>query len=61
MKELDKKAVERQEEVLKYLTRDMREEETEEIVIIENIGDFVSEARILASISKYRNKSAELL
>ncbi|KMT21582.1 terminase small subunit [Clostridium cylindrosporum] len=63
MRELDEKAIARQEEVLKYLTKVMRGEETEEVVVIENIGDSMSEARIVKKQvgAKDRNKAAELL
>ena len=51
------------EEVLKYLTKGMRQELYEEVVVIENIGDYQSEARtITKQISlKESNKCAELL
>ncbi|MEG2538065.1 MAG: terminase small subunit [Clostridium sp.] len=63
IKELDDKAIARQEEVLKYLTKVMRGEESEEVVVTENIGDFMSEARIIKKQvgAKERNKAAELL
>ena len=63
IKELDEKAIARQEEVLKYLTKVMRGEEMEEVVVTESIGDFMSEARILKKQVgiKERNKAAELL
>lgn len=52
-----------QDEVLKYLTGVMRNEESEEVVIVEGTGDGCSEARVIkkdASI-KDRVKAAELL
>ncbi|WP_300383900.1 terminase small subunit [Clostridium sp.] len=51
------------EEVLKYLTKGMRMELEEEVVVTENIGDYMSEAKIVKKqISiKDANKCAELL
>lgn len=51
------------EEVLKYLTKGMRMELEEEVVITENIGDYMSEAKLVKKkISiKDANKCAELL
>ena len=52
-----------QNEVLKYLTSVMRGESQSEVVVIENIGDFTSEARTMqkAPDEKERLKAAELL
>lgn len=52
-----------QDEVLKYLTSVMRGETQSEIVVVENIGDFMSEARTMkkAPDEKERLKAAELL
>ena len=52
-----------QDEVLKYLTKVLRGESQSEIVVIENIGDFTSEARTMkkAPDEKERLRAAELL
>jgi phage terminase small subunit len=52
-----------QDEVLKYLTRVLRGESRSEVVVVENIGDFMSEARTMkkAPDEKERLKAAELL
>ena len=52
-----------QDEVLKYLTQVLRGESQSEIVVVENIGDFTSEARRIqkAPDEKERLKAAELL
>ena len=51
------------EEVLKYLTKGMRMELEEEVVVTENIGDYMSKAKLVKKkISiKDANKCAELL
>lgn len=52
-----------QDEVLRYLTSIMRMEKTEEVIVVEGIGDGCSEAKIIekrVSI-KDANKAAELL
>lgn len=51
------------EEVLRYLTKGIRQELFEEVVVIENTGDYRSEARVIKKrISlKESNKCAELL
>ncbi|NBI08230.1 terminase small subunit [Senegalia massiliensis] len=63
LKILQDKRIAKQEEVLEYLTRAMRGEETEEVVVIESKGDFESKARIIKKqlSGKDRNKAAELL
>lgn len=50
-------------EVMEYLTRVLRGESQSEIVVVENIGDFTSEARRIqkAPDEKERLKAAELL
>lgn len=50
-------------EVMQYLTKVMRGEETEEVVVTENIGDYMSEARTVKKdiSAKDRLKAAELL
>ena len=52
-----------QDEVLKYLTAVMRGESQSEVVVVENIGDYMSEARTMkkAPDEKERLKAAELL
>lgn len=52
-----------QNEVLKYLTAVMRGQTQSEVVVVENIGDYMSEARTMqkAPDEKERLKAAELL
>lgn len=52
-----------QDEVLKYLTAVMRGQTKAEVVVVENIGDYMSEARTMkkAPDEKERLKAAELL
>lgn len=61
--EKEDKLIAKQNEVLKYLTSVMRGESKSEIVVVENIGDFISEARTMekAPDEKERLKAAELL
>lgn len=63
LKELEDKRIAKAEEVLQYLTSAMRGEIKEEVVVVENIGDFASEARIVEKQigAKERLKAAELL
>ena len=63
MKEKEKELIADQDEVLKYLTSVLRGESKSEIVVVENIGDFTSEARLLQKNpdEKERLKAAELL
>lgn len=63
MKELESKRIAKAEEVLEYLTRVLRGEETEQVVVTENIGDFISEARVIDKelSAKDKIKAAELL
>ena len=63
LKEKDKKRIATQDEVLQYLTSVMRGELTDENIVTENIGDFMSEARIIETKvkPKDRNKAAEML
>lgn len=63
MKELEDQRIAKADEVLKYLTRVIRGEETEQVVITENIGDFMSEARVVNKelSAKDKIKAAELL
>ncbi len=63
MAEKEKELIADQDEVLKYLTSVLRGESHSEIVVVENIGDFTSEARKIqkAPDEKERLKAAELL
>lgn len=63
MKELEDTRIAKADEVLKYLTRVIRGEETEQVVVTENIGDFMSEARVVDKeiSAKDKIKAAELL
>ena len=63
MAEKDKRLIADQDEVLKYLTSVLRGESESEEIVIENIGDFTSEARTMkkAPSEKDRLKAAELL
>ncbi|UYO61823.1 terminase small subunit [Acetobacterium wieringae] len=51
------------QEVLEYLTAVMRNEITEEVVVVESIGDFQTKAKTIEKDCsvKDRNKAAELL
>ena len=61
--EKEKELIADQDEVLKYLTSVLRGKSQSEVVVVENIGDFTSEARLLqkAPDEKERLKAAELL
>ena len=63
MAEKEKNLIADQDEVLKYLTSVLRGESESEEIVIENIGDFTSEARTMkkAPSEKDRLKAAELL
>lgn len=63
LKQLESERTADAKEVLEYLTRVMRGEEVEEVVVTENIGDFMSEARTVKKdiSAKDRLKAAELL
>jgi phage terminase small subunit len=63
MAEKQSKLIADQDEVLKYLTSVLRGETQSEVVVVENIGDFRSEARTMqkAPDEKERLKAAELL
>lgn len=63
MAEKEAELIADQNEVLKYLTQVLRGESQSEVVVIENIGDFTSEARTMkkAPDEKERLKAAELL
>lgn len=59
MKQLEEEAIADQAEVLKYLTRVLRDEETEEVLV--NIGNFEQEIQPIKVSAKDRIKAAELL
>ena len=63
MAEKEKSLIADQDEVLKYLTSVLRGESESEEIVIENVGDFTSEARTMkkAPSEKDRLKAAELL
>ena len=63
MKEKEKNLIADQDEVLKYLTSVLRGESESEEIVVESIGDFMSEARTMkkAPSEKDRLKAAELL
>lgn len=63
MAEKEKKLIADQDEVLQYLTSVLRGESRSSVVVVENIGDFTSEAREMqkAPDEKERLKAAELL
>lgn len=63
IKELDDKKIAKQEEVLQYLTSVLRGESKSAIVVVEGLGDGVSEARTVKKTpdEKERLKAAELL
>ena len=59
MKKLEEEAIADQTEVLKFLTRILRDEETEEVLV--NIGNFEQEIQTMKVSAKDRIKAAELL
>ena len=63
MSEKESELIANQDEVLQYLTSVMRGKTTAEVVVVENIGDYMSEARRIekAPDEKERLKAAELL
>lgn len=63
LKELDEKRIAKAEEVLQYLTRVMRGEETEQVVVMEGMGEGISRAITVEKqvSAKDRIKAAELL
>ena len=63
MAEKESELIANQDEVLKYLTAVLRGDSQSEIVVVENIGDFRSEARTMqkAPDEKERLRAAELL
>lgn len=63
MAEKESELIADQNEVLKYLTSVLRGETQSEVVVVENIGDYMSQARNVqkAPDEKERLKAAELL
>lgn len=63
MAEKESELIADQDEVLKYLTSVMRGQTQSEVVVVENIGDYMSQARTMqkAPDEKERLKAAELL
>jgi phage terminase small subunit len=63
MKEIEDKQIAKAEEVLKYLTKIIRDEESEEVIVVESIGDFMSKARKIdkAISAKDKIRAAELI
>lgn len=63
MAEKESELIANQDEVLKYLTSVLRGESRSSVVVVESIGDFMSEARELEKSpdEKERLKAAELL
>ncbi len=63
MAEKEKELIADQDEVLKYLTSVIRGQSRSSVVVVENIGNFMSEAREVkkAPDEKERLKAAELL
>lgn len=63
LEEKESRLIAKQDEVLQYLTSVMRGQSQSEVVVVENIGDFTSEARTMkkAPDEKERLKAAELL
>lgn len=59
MKKLEEEAIADQTEVLKFLTRIMRDEEKEEVLV--NIGNFEQEIQTMKVSAKDRIKAAELI
>ena len=63
LKKIEDKSIADATEVMKYLTKVLRGEETEEIIVVEGTGDGCSEARSISKSlnQKDRIKAAELL
>lgn len=63
LKKIEDKSIADAKEVMKYLTKVLRGEETEEIIVVEGTGDGCSEARSISKSlnQKDRIKAAELL
>ncbi|UZP04381.1 terminase small subunit [Clostridium botulinum] len=63
LKKIEDEKIADAKEVMQYLTSVMRNEATEEVVVVEGCGDGCSETRIVKKdmSAKDRNKAAELL
>ena len=63
LKKIEDESIADATEVMKYLTKVMRNEVTEEVVVVEGCGEGCSEAKIVKKdiSAKDRNKAAELL
>lgn len=63
MKKLEDEQIAKADEVLKLLTRIIRDEESEEVIVMKNIGDFMNEpVKIDKKLdAKDRIKAAELI
>lgn len=63
MKEKEAALIADSDEVMRYLTSVLRGQSQSEVVVVENIGDYMSEARLVqkAPDEKERLKAAELL
>ena len=63
MKEKEAELIADSDEVMRYLTSVLRGQSQSEVVVVENIGDYMSEARLVqkAPDEKERLKAAELL
>lgn len=63
LKQMEDERIANADEVLKYLTSIMRGEHTEEVVVVEGIGEGCSEARLIDKdiSARERLKAAELL
>ena len=59
MKKLEEEAIADQSEILKYLTRIIRDEEREEVLV--NVGNFEQERQEIKISAKDKIKAAELL
>ena len=59
MKKLEEEAIADQTEVLKYLTRVLRDEEREEVLV--NVGNFEQKIQLMKVSTKDKIKAAELL
>ncbi len=59
MKELEEEAIADQSEILKYLTRIIRDEEREEVLV--NVGNFEQEKQEIKISAKDKIRAAELL
>lgn len=59
MKELEEEAIADQAEILKYLTRIIRDEEREEVLV--NVGNFEQEKQEIKISAKDKIRAAELL